>query len=278
MSYKTVLSIMSSRHGDEDLATAISFCEATNAHLVLLVLAFGAMPPYSGYGDASASIWIDERDRELAQLDKKVGAARARLAASGISYEAQEFFCDFPWAPELLGQRALYSDITLIAGEMASDPHLNGFAIDGALFHSPTPLLIVPRQGSVAWPPKTVLIAWDSSREAGRAVHQAIDVLKAAERVHVTMVDPVALSGRQGEEPGADIAAYLARHQIEVSIDVIASGTRRINDVLLQHAGDLSADLVVMGCYGHSRARERVFGGVTRGMFRQSTLPILTAR
>ncbi|MGG6896944.1 universal stress protein [Rhizobium sp. BR 315] len=278
MSYETVLSVMSSRHGREDLRTAISFCETANAHLVLLVLGFGAMPPYSGYGDSTASIWINERERELTQLGERVASVKAELAASGISHEVQEFFCDFPWAPDLLGQRALYADITLIGSEMTSDEDLRGFAVDGALFHSPTPALMVPKGAPLVWPSKTALIAWDSSHEAGRAVHQAINVLKKAERVHVTMVDPVALSGLQGEEPGADIAAYLARHGINVSVDVVASGSRPINDVLLQHAGDVDADLVVMGCYGHSRVRERIFGGVTRAMLQQTNLPILMAR
>lgn len=278
MSYETVLGIISSRHGDEDLQTAISFCEKINGHLVLLVLGFGAMPPYSGYGDSAASIWVSERERELTHLGKKVASAKARLSTAGISHEVQEFFCDFPWAPDLLGQRALYADITLIGGELASDERLRGFAIDGALFHSPAPALIVPKGASLSWPPKTVLVAWDSSQEAGRVVHQAIDVLRSAERVHIAMVDPTALSGLQGEEPGADIATYLARHGINVSVDVIAGGTRPIEDVLQQHATDINADLIAMGCYGHSRMRERIFGGVSHNMLRHAALPILMAR
>ncbi len=278
MAYKTVLSVMSSRHGHEDLRAAVSFCEAINGHLVLLVIGFGAMPPYSGYGDASASIWVDERERELAKLGEKVVSIKTELAAAGISHEVEEFFCDFPWAPDLLGQRALYADITLIGGEIASDARLKAFIVDGALFHSPTPALIVPKGSSLAWPPKRVLVAWDSSQEAGRVVHQAIDVLKSAEHVHVTMVDPVAQSGLQGEEPGADIAAYLARHGISVTVDIIASGARSINDLLQQHATDIDAELMVMGCYGHSRMRERIFGGVSHAMLQHAKLPILMSR
>ncbi len=278
MAYKTVLSVMSSRHGHEDLRAAVSFCEAINGHLVLLVIGFGAMPPYSGYGDASASIWVDERERELAKLGEKVASVKTELAVAGISHEVEEFFCDFPWAPDLLGQRALYADITLIGGEIASDARLKAFIVDGALFHSPTPALIVPKGSSLAWPPKRVLVAWDSSQEAGRVVHQAIDVLKSAEHVHVTMVDPVAQSGLQGEEPGADIAAYLARHGISVTVDIIASGARSINDLLQQHATDIDAELMVMGCYGHSRMRERIFGGVSHAMLQHAKLPILMSR
>lgn len=278
MSYKTVLSVVAARHDDDDLQTAISFCEATNAHLVLLVLGFGAMPPYSGYGDTSASIWVSERERETAELAARVAAIKAKLAVAGISSEVEEFFCDFPWSSDLLGQRALYADVTLIGGRMASDENLRGFIVDGALFHSPTPALVVPQGSSLAWPPRKILLAWDSGDDAGRIVRQSIGLLNGAERVHVTMVDPVASPGRQGEEPGADIATYLARHGVNVAVDIIAGGRRPIDDVLRQHAVDIGADLLVMGCYGHSRLRERILGGVTRGMLEYANLPILMGR
>ncbi|MGV1792922.1 universal stress protein [Rhizobium sp. A37_96] len=278
MSYKTVLSVVAARHDDDDLQTAISFCEATNAHLVLLVLGFGAMPPYSGYGDTSASIWVSERERETAELTARVAAIKAKLAVAGISSEVEEFFCDFPWSSDLLGQRALYADVTLIGGRMASDENLRGFIVDGALFHSPTPALVVPQGSPLAWPPRKILLAWDSGDDAGRVVRQSIGLLNRAERVHVTMVDPVASPGRQGEEPGADIAAYLARHGVNVAVDIIAGGRRPIDDVLRQHAIDIGADLLVMGCYGHSRLRERILGGVTRSMLEHANLPILMGR
>ncbi|WP_246705617.1 universal stress protein [Rhizobium sp. P40RR-XXII] len=248
------------------------------AHLVLLVVAFGAMPPYSGYAGETASIWFDERDREATLLGEKIETARAKLTASGISYEVQEFFCDFPWAPDLLGQRAMYADMTIIGSEMTADEDLRGFAIDGVLFHSPTPALIVPKDSSPVWPPRTVMIAWDAGQEAADAVHKALDILKAAERVHVAMVDPVALPGLQGEEPGADIATYLARQGVNVTVDVIASGKRSADEALQRHGVDISADLIVMGAYGHSRMRERIFGGVTRAMLEHAKLPIFLGR
>ncbi|MDK4718827.1 universal stress protein [Rhizobium sp. CNPSo 3968] len=278
MACKTLLCVTAARHGDQDLQTAISLSTTMEAHLVLLVVAFGAMPPYSGYSGETASIWIDERGHETALLNEKIETAKARLTAAGISYEVQEFFCDFPWAPDLLGQRAMYADMTIIGAEMAADEDLRAFAIDGVLFHSPTPALIVPKCFSPVWPPRIVMVAWNARVEAAGAVHKALDALKAAERVHVAMVDPVALTGLQGEEPGADIATYLARHGAEVSVDVIASETRSTDEALLRHGVDVGADLIVMGAYGHSRMRERIFGGVTRAMLEHAKLPIFLGR
>lgn len=118
------------------------------------------------------------------------------------------------------------------------------------------------------------MLAWDSRLEAAKAAREAIDMMKHAE-VHVTLVDPQASSARSGEEPGADVAAYLARHGIAVTVDRLASGSRPVDEVLNQHALDVSADLVVMGGYSHSRLRERIFGGVTKAMLGESRVPVL---
>ena len=100
----------------------------------------------------------------------------------------------------------------------------------------------------------------------------------SAEEVHVTLVDPDTSSIVSGPEPGADIAAYLAHHGVKTTVDRLPSGGKAIADVLKQHAIDVSADLIVMGGYGHSRMRERIFGGVTRSMLDEPRLPVLMAR
>ena len=103
-------------------------------------------------------------------------------------------------------------------------------------------------------------------------------MLTKAKFVHVTLVDPDTNSAMNGPEPGADVGAYLARHGVKVIVDRLPSGGDPIATVLNQHAVDVSADLVVMGGYGHSRLRERVFGGVTKSMIDAPKFPILMAR
>ena len=92
------------------------------------------------------------------------------------------------------------------------------------------------------------------------------------------VVDPSAASAKNGEEPGADVATYLARHGIEVTVDRLPSAGRRVDEVLNQHAIDTSADLIVMGAYGHTRLRERIFGGVTKAMIEAPMVPVLMVR
>ena len=123
-----------------------------------------------------------------------------------------------------------------------------------------------------------MLVAWDSKVEAAQSVHHALEILKAAKRVHVVLVDPQVSSERNGEEPGSDIATYLARHGVNVTVDRLPSGGRGVAEALTQHASDIQADLLVMGAYGHSRLRELVFGGVTKSMTDSRPMPLFLGR
>jgi nucleotide-binding universal stress UspA family protein len=122
------------------------------------------------------------------------------------------------------------------------------------------------------------MVAWDSRIEASNAVSHALSLLAAADDVHVVLVDPLEGESGQGAEPGADLAAYLARHGVKVTVDRVSRQGRTVAATLRQHAIDTSADLLVMGGYGHSRLRERIFGGVTRTMIDELPLPVLMAR
>ena len=102
-------------------------------------------------------------------------------------------------------------------------------------------------------------------------------MLREADTVHIAMIDPVASESQQGEEPGSDLAAYLARHGMNVSVEVLASGSRNQGEVILQHATDIGAGMIVMGGYGHSRLREYIFGGVTKYLLDHATMPLLMA-
>ncbi|MGO4838274.1 universal stress protein, partial [Rhizobiaceae sp. 2RAB30] len=140
------------------------------------------------------------------------------------------------------------------------------------------PVLLLPEASRASLRPKRVAVAWDSSLEAARAVREALDMLVAADEVRLVLVDPLAGESGQGAEPGADAAVYLARHGVKVAVDRLPSSGQSVATVLARHAADMNADLVVMGAYGHSRLRERIFGGVTRSMLEMPPLPILLAR
>ncbi|MGO6666435.1 universal stress protein [Rhizobium ruizarguesonis] len=276
MTIKTVLSVLGVNHFDEDLKGAIDFCETHGAHLTAMLISMGAAPPIGSY-EVISTVWIEERQREIDRLAGKTSDIKAILARSGTSFEVQEIYTEFAWADEDIAERALYADLVLIGPQAARDEELRRRVIDGALFRSPTPMLINPKKTNVGLAPKAILLAWDSSDEASRAARQSIDFLRAAESVHVTLVDPRASSSANGEEPGADVANFLARHGVKVDVDCIASGGRRVDEVLRQHAVDVAADMIVMGAYNHSRLQQRLFGGVTQSMLGEINIPLFLA-
>lgn len=274
MRYKTILSVIGVNDSREDLANAIVMAQAIGAHLSVVVIAMAAPPPIGAYAEAISPAWLEERQGDLAKLEGQTLRAKDQMVASGLSFDIQDVYSEFAWAADDIARRALYADLTLVGRGAASDERLCRKIVDGALFQAIAPVLVNPTERAFDMSPETILVAWDSRMEAARAVQQALPLLRQARDVRVVLVDPVATQKSSGEDPGADIAAYLARHGAAVTVDVMASGGKTVADVLKQHATDVGAGLVVMGAYSHSRLRERVFGGVTRSMLETTNVPL----
>ncbi|WFU11471.1 universal stress protein (plasmid) [Rhizobium sp. CB3090] len=277
MRAKTVLSIIGINQDNEDLRSAIELCRAAGAHLSVLVTAL-AIAPVGGYGEISSSAWAEERERELQKLGQQAETAKNLLQSSDISFDVDSLFTEYGWIENEIGERARYADLTLVGGGLLAQDDMRWRILNGALFHSPAPILVVPKGRLASLQPRVVLVAWDSRNEASHAVRAAMEQLTTAKNVHVAIVDPHASTRGNGEEPGADIAAFLARHGVHISVDILAGGGRTTADVLRQHAVDIGAELIVLGAYGHSRMRERIFGGTTRSMLEATPVPLMMTR
>lgn len=124
---------------------------------------------------------------------------------------------------------------------------------------------------------KRVVVAWDASREATRALSEAQSILDKAEQITVVTVDAKPKMFGHGDQPGANIAAHLSRRGLPADVRNVDSMGRSASLAILEEATSLNADLVVMGGYAHSRLRELVFGGATRELLRTATVPLLMA-
>ncbi|MBW9114731.1 universal stress protein [Rhizobium cauense] len=277
MSIKTVMCVLSVDRWDQDIKSGIEFCETQGAHMTALVICMGGVPAIATY-EAISTAWLDEQRREIDRLREETKAVKEVLDRTELSFDVQEIYTEFAWAEEDIAKHALYADLVLVGAQAAGNDDLQRRIVDGALFESPTPILLNPRMQAVTSFPKSILLAWDSSDEAARAARQSIEFLKSCDAVHVTLVDPVARSYENGEEPGADIALFLSRHGIRAEVDCVSSGGRRVDETLRQHATDVAADLVVMGAYNHPRIQQRLFGGVTRSMLKDSRVPLFLSR
>ncbi|NRP75686.1 hypothetical protein ILFOPFJJ_06609 [Ensifer psoraleae] len=274
MSYKTILLVIDANEHENDLTAAADLSAAASAHLSVLLVKLAAPPPIGNYAAMSVA-WLDERAEDMRQLDEAMERARATLKGLGISFDANGIYCETAWADDDVGTRARYADVTLIGASLQADPSLRKRAVDGALFYSARPVLLATNRQSVTLRPKKVLLAWNSTMESARAAREALELMESAEEVNVVLVDPSAAPARNGDEPGADVATYLARHGVNVTVDRLPSAGRRVEEVLNQHAIDTSADLIVMGAYGHTRLREKIFGGVTKAMIEAPIVPVL---
>ena len=276
MRFKSILCIVDLKQSDRDIKDAIDLCTEMNAHLSVLVIALATPPPIGGTL-LVADKWMAQREADIGKLESRVERVNALVAKSGLSSDVDSEYSEFASAEQIIGRRARYVDLTLVGPELVEKAALKVQAVNGGLFESSTPLLITPAGSKPTLRPKKVLLAWDSRIEAARAAHEAIDLLVEAADVNVTLVDPEATFGANGPEPGADIATYLARHGAKATVTRLSSAKHSVADALRQHAVDISADMIVMGAYGHSRLRERIFGGVTKSMIEEPPLPVFMA-
>lgn len=278
MPFKTLLTVTGPYQGDDDLKLVAGLCEEIEAHLSVLVLVIAAPPSGGAYAEVVSPAWLAEREAEMEMLEKRKSAVSRMLSASPVSSDMSDEYPDHAWADEVIGRRARYADITVLGPDLLASDTLKHKVIEGALFSSGKPMLLIPKGAPVTLRPKRVLVAWDASLEASRAVRESLDILSGADDVRIVMVDPIEDERHHGAEPGADVATYLSRHGVKVTVDRLPSSSRSIAHVLREHAIDIGAQLTVMGAYGHSRLRERIFGGVTRSFIEAPTLPILLAR
>lgn len=179
---------------------------------------------------------------------------------------------------EVVARRARTTDLVVL-GQADPENPLPPSArtmIEDALMNSGRPLLLVPFAGRFDAIGTNVLIGWNATREAARAVHDALPLIAPTATVTVLTVERGRAGVEPQEMPGADIAEHLARWGLTVTAARTATdGTISDGDALLSYASDIGADLLVVGGYGHSRARELVLGGVSRGLLQHMTVPLL---
>jgi nucleotide-binding universal stress UspA family protein len=280
MAYKTILvHVNESRHTDTRVRIAADIATRESAHLV--GVAATAVPSefyLAGVmGDSNAGLEI-----YLEYLRERANAALAEFEsiAKETAVKSVEKRIAADEAAAGISLQARYSDLVLI-GQTDPDESLPGLRADFPVYvvmNSGRPVLIIPYAGVFTNIGRRVLIAWDASVEATRAVTAAIPLLRRAENVQLVVFKPHAGPQAHGERPEADIAIYLARHGIKVEVSQQKTATGMdVGNALLSHADDFGADLMVMGGYGHSRFREVLLGGVTDTILKTMTVPVLMA-
>lgn len=275
MGIKTILTFCdTSPQMEARLKIACDLARQFEAHLVgTFVRGQIVVPAYMEAGVGADLILLQEK--RLDDLQARTKALFEKVTGpSGLNCEWRATRGDIY---EQATMHARYADLVLTGqfDPKLRDPDIVPDLAEMVALDAGRPVLVVPYIGITGRLGRHILVAWNASREATRAVKDALPFLKAAQQVTVLVIDPRGGAGGHGEQPGADIAAFLARHGVKVTASQTTSNKIDAGDVLLSRAADLNADMIVMGAYGHSRLREMVLGGVTRRIMGSMTVPVL---
>lgn len=274
---KSILVALSEEGRDEAgmaLPYALSLAKLADAHLTVQAAAARYAVPYSMLNDFGRDL-ISAENRRIAGLAERVAAvARDEAAFAGIACAVESPQLSYGSLRQRFLAHARAHDLAVVDAETHALDIDRGL-IEAALFESGRPLLIVP-PGHSAFNGRHILVCWDGSAGAARAVADALPFLRAAEAVEILCV--VGEKDLSNTLPGADLAAHLARHGVRVSVTTSCEGKNRdVDDIIRDTALALGSGLIVCGAYKRSRLSEWVLGGVTDALLRSCPLPLLMA-
>jgi nucleotide-binding universal stress UspA family protein len=252
---------------------AVSVAGALDAHLAAIAFLYDPILPISGTGYIPAEvIETQQADNEAAAktaLDRFTEAARR----AGLSAEPLTLSASLAGAGDQFGRIARRFDLAIVGQAEPQTSTVEDIIAESTLFESGRPMIVVPYIQKAPLKLDNVMVCWDGSRPAARAIGDAMPLLAKAGRVEIVIITNE--RGKEDEIEGADMGQHLARHGLKIDVHRIAGGGIDTADALLSHAADSGADFMVMGGYGHSRLREFVLGGVTRSILRSMTIPAL---
>lgn len=201
-------------------------------------------------------------------------AFEAACKADGLLHEVREGDWREP-VEDVISMHARYSDLVVIAQPDPESGSRQREIADHVVLRAATPVVVVPRKAAVDTIGTRVIVGWDGSAPAARAVQDSLPLLEKAGFVKVLCIDPKPGIAGLGDLPGADLCQYLASHGVNAEAAHTPSGGVAVGDILLNNAADMGADLIVSGSYGHSRIGELIMGGVTDTLMNSMTVPTL---
>lgn len=252
---------------------AVALGEALEAHVAGVAFAYEPVIPGAVMGGIPPE--FIETQRTEAGNKAKAAVARFEAAAkrAGLSAETRIISASVSAAADQFARIGRRFDLVVV-GQADPDQGIQDEVVDEtALFESGRPVMFVPfiQKGGVKL--DRVMVCWDGGRAATRAIADSLPLLRKAKQVEIVMI--AGKSAKGDEVAGADLGQHLARHGLKVDVKRITSPDIDVASTILSYAADSSADMIVMGGYGHSRLREFILGGATRGILESMTVPVL---
>jgi nucleotide-binding universal stress UspA family protein len=253
-----------------DYATSIA--ATFGAHVTGIAFLYEPVIPDGTLGGVPVDLIELQREENSKIARDAIGRFEAGVKKAGVASETRQLDATFGGAATLFAQVARRFDISVVAQAQREQGATDELIIEGALFESGRPVIVVPYIQKSGLTLERVLACWDGGRTAARAIADAMPFLERAKAVDLVIV---AEERKNDEITGVRMSEHLTRHGVAVSVKRIAKGDLAVQDVILSYAADSGADFMVMGGYGHSRLREFILGGVTRGILNSMTVPVL---
>lgn len=252
---------------------AISIAEAFEAHVLGVGFVYDPVIPGSVMGGIPPE-FIESQRREADAFARKTLTQFEQAAKrAGVSYEILTANDSIGGAADRITRLARRFDLAVVGQAEPDRMAVEETIAEGVLFGAGRPVVVVPFIQKKGIDLDHVMVCWDGSQAAARAIGDAMPFLKKARQVEIVIVsnDP----GKKDEIPGADLGKHLARHGLKVDVKRLTAPDLDVTNTLLSYAADSDTTFMVMGGYGHSRLREFVLGGATRGILSSMTVPTL---
>ncbi|MBZ9934683.1 universal stress protein [Mesorhizobium sp. BR1-1-16] len=274
MDIKDITVVVDQRGERPALPVAIDLTKRFGGHLTGLSLVYDPVVPGYAVAPVPVDFMVSARNEAVRGAKAADAAFLAAVQANGVTAETRSVEIISAGGLDEVVHELRLADLVIVAEDDRDQPEpVREPLIEAILFHAGAPLLIIPR----AAPPASlnlgrVIIAWDGTITAARAVRSALPFLAAADAVDIVIVD-------DGKDlpTGQRVTGYLARHGIAATTHTIPNPHKDVAAALRQQATETGAGLIVMGAYGHSRLLEWILGGATRGMLHKQSIPILMA-
>lgn len=253
---------------------ALSVAERFGAHVEAVAFAYRVDYPGTLFEGGVATELLTARNDELLKVATEAkGKFDAKAARTGLSCASRMAKLDFSGAARYFGQLARGFDLSVVAQPEDDDETALDLIAESALFESGRPVLVVPYIQKAPLELDRVLVCWDGSANAARAVNDALPFIALSKSVDVVTVS----SAREASKtvPEADILHHLSRYGAKAESRSLPAADLTVADAVLSYAADSGANFIVMGGYGHSRMREFILGGMTRDVLASMTVPIL---
>jgi nucleotide-binding universal stress UspA family protein len=251
---------------------AISVASAFRAHVAGVAFLYEPVIPDGTLGGIPVELIELQREENSKTAKGAVSRFEAAAKAAGVAAQARTLDATFGGGATAFGHIARRFDLAVVGQAQREHGASEELMIEGALIESGRPLIVVPYIQKRGLSLERVLACWDGSRTSARAIGDAMPFLERAKAVDLVIV---AEKHKNDEITGANMSEHLTRHGVAVNVKRIAKADLAIDDAILSYAADSGADFMVMGGYGHSRLREFILGGVTRGILAAMTVPVL---